>query len=339
MVRTAVDDALRVTRATTPSIFADFGAASGSRSLGGLKVAVQTWQRRPSAGPLFVVHTDLPDTDFAPLFDVIDRSAESYQASPDGVFPLVAGRSPFQRAFPARSLAFGWSVSSLHGVSSVPAPIPDHFFVHLSGNEAARAAYRDRSAQDWRAFLDHRCAEMAPGCGIVVVDGLRGDDGLIGCEGLFGCVAGAIAKARVDGVLTAAEVATVGYPAWFRSLPEIGGPFAPVFTGSTGETLEWVETRTAVLPDPFADLLTAGRSLEYADNQVRMLRAVLEPHFGATTDASRPHYQRRAAWDAVWAHTRDRIARDPHAVAPAYRMAAIRLRKKPDGRSDALGRR
>ena len=160
-----------------------------------------------------------------------------------------------------------------------------------------------------------------------MVDGLRGDDGLIGCEGLFGCLAQAIAQAKADGVLTREEAAALGYPAWFRSLPELGEPFAPSFTGSAGGTLEWVETRTAVLADPFADLLSAGRFHDYADSHVQSLRSALEPHIAAVRGVASPG-RRRAAWDLVWADTRDRIARNPHAVAPAYRMAAIRLRKK-----------
>lgn len=327
MVRTAVDEALRsgASRGATPSMFADFGAGSGGRSLAGLKVAVHAWQRRVTAAPLLVVHGSGPGSDLATLFDAVERSADSYLDN-DGVYSLVSGRSPFQRAFPQRSLALGWTVSSLHMVSSAPAPIPDHFFVHLSADEAARAAYRDRSAQDWRAFLEHRCAEMAPGCGVVVVDGLRGDDGLIGCEGLFGCLAQAIAQAHADGVLTGAEAGAVGYPAWFRSLPELGEPFAPAFAGSTGGTLEWVETRTVVLTDPFADLLSAGRFHRYADNQVRVLRSLLAPHVTAGRVPAPRH--RRDAWHQVWADTTDRIARNPHAVAPVYRMVAIRLRKK-----------
>jgi len=329
MVRTAVDEALRsgASHGATPSMFADFGAGAGDRSLAGLKVAVQAWQRRVNAAPLLVVHGNGngPGSELATLFDTVERSADSYLDN-DGVYSLVSGRSPFQRAFPARSLALGWTVSSLHLVSSAPAPIPDHFFVHLSADEAARAAYRDRSAQDWRAFLEHRCAEMAPGCGVVVVDGLRGDDGLIGCEGLFGCLAQAIAQARADGVLTPAEASAVGYPAWFRSLPELGEPFAPAFAGSSGGTLEWVETRTAVLTDPFADLMSAGRFHRYADNQVRVLRSLLEPPV-TVGEVPAPRH-RRDAWRLVWADTRDRIARNPHAVAPAYRMVAIRLRKK-----------
>ena len=328
MIRTAVEEALRAgaSRGATPSIFADFGSGSGDRSLAGMKVAVQSWQRRVSAAPLLVAHTDAPGSDFSTLFDAVDRSADSYlPGSNDGVYPVVAGRSPFQRAFPARSLAFGWTASSLHRVSSAPAPIPDHFFVHLSADEAARAAYRDRSAQDWRAFLDHRCAEMAPGCGIVVVDRVRGDDGMIGCE----------RSVRVSGAGDRAGTnrrhADHGgdrrrrISAWFRSLPELGEPFSPAFAGSAGGTLEWVETRTAVLADPFADLLAAGRFHDYADNQVRVLRSLLEPHVGEVPSS---RHRRDAAWEVVWADTRDRIARNPHAVAPAYRMAAIRLRKK-----------
>ena len=138
MVRTAIDEAVRsgTSRGGMPSMFADFGAGSVARSLAGLKVAVQSWQRRVNAAPLLVMHCEEPGSDFGTLFDSVDRSADSYLGGTDGVYPLVAGRSPFQRAFPARSLAFGWTVSSLHRVSSAPAPTPDHVLVHLSADEA-----------------------------------------------------------------------------------------------------------------------------------------------------------------------------------------------------------
>ena len=80
-----------------------------------------------------------------------------------------------------------------------------------------------------------------------------------------------------------------------------------------------------MLADPFAELLVAGRFHDYADSQVRVLRSLLEPHVG---EVPSPRHRRDAAWAAVWADTRERIARNPHAVAPVYRMVAIRLRKK-----------
>ena len=49
-----------------PAVVADFGAAQGRNSLGPMRVAVEKIRRRTTVfTPIVVVHTDLPQNDFA----------------------------------------------------------------------------------------------------------------------------------------------------------------------------------------------------------------------------------------------------------------------------------
>jgi hypothetical protein len=113
-----------------------------------------------------------------------------------------SGRSFYEHIFPADTLAFGWSSSSLHWLSTAPGHIPDRFCVHQSHDSASRIAYAARSTSDWTTFLDHRSVELQVGGVVVIVDVLRGDGGLVGSEALFDCLAGALRAALEQGVLS-----------------------------------------------------------------------------------------------------------------------------------------
>lgn len=319
-----VDRAGRPDADAGPIVLADFGAASGNNSLRPMSIALDAF----AAERALVVHTDLPGNDFATLFGVVDHDPGSYLVGRDDTFALVAGRSFYDRIFPASTLSFGWSASSLHWLSAAPGPVPDHFFVHLSGDAACREAYRQRSQQDWRRFLDHRATELRPGAGLVIVDVLRDEDGTMGSEALFDRLAAAIAAQRDAGVLTETEYADLVYPTWFRSVPDLSEPFDPVYASAAGAVLELVEVQRSVLADPFADLLSEGRVADYAREQTGFLRAFLEPSFTAQLAPSRDAASRAAVLAAIFTTTERSIAADPEAVSPAYRLSAIRIRRK-----------
>lgn len=312
---------------SAPFMIADFGAAQANNSLRPIGVAVDRVRRaHPDAG-IAVVHTDLPQNDFAALFDVVDHAPESYLHDREEVFPLVAGRSFYTRIFPHASLTFGWSSSSLHWLSAAPAPISDHFFVHMSRDESVREAYRARSRSDWTNFLDHRSVELLHGGGLVIVDVLRGDDGLVGSEKLFDCLESALRECRDDGVITRGEHGSLVYPTWFRSVEELRAPFAPSFVGSTGGEMTLLDCITTVLDDPFAELLDRGAIDDYAGAQSGFLRGFLSPSFESQLNPQRSSADKSAVLEDIWRRTAERIAEDPHAVAPAYRLCAVCLRK------------
>ncbi len=331
LVATAVDAVVGAAPpAAGTAVFADLGAASGNNSLRPLAIALDRLRAAPAGGGdpgVLVVHTDLPGNDFRTLFGVVEDEPGSYLVGRDEVFPLVAGRSFYRRIFPAASLWFGWSASSLHWLSAAPGPIPDHFFIHLSHDTACQAAYLTRSRADWAGFLDHRAVELVPGGGLVIVDVLRGDDGLVGSEALFDALAGAIARQRDAGLIGDREYADLLYPTWFRSRSEIEEPFTPDFRASDGSRLELLDVRESVLTDPFADLLATGDAAGYARQQAGFLRAFLEPSFASQLAADRDQASRTGVLDAIFTATRDAIAADPAAVGPAYRLGAVRVRK------------
>jgi hypothetical protein len=308
-----------------PVVIADFGAAQGTNSLQPISLALDSLSARELSPPAVVVHTDLPGNDFAGLFDTVDRSTDSYLVDRPDVFPLVAGRSFYERIFPADTLAFGWSSSSLHWLSTAPGPIPDHFFVHQSHDSSSRIAYAARSTSDWTTFLDHRSVELQVGAGVVIVDVLRGNDGLVGSEALFDCLAEALRAALEQGVLSDSEYARMVYPTWFRSVDDLHAPFDPVFTGRTGGQLDLVDLTTTVLADPFGDLLAHNETAEYAAKQTGFLRAFLAPSFASQLDPGRDAAAKARLLERIWAGTRDLIAAHATSVAPAYRLSAVRI--------------
>ena len=166
------------------------------------------------------------------------------------------------------------------------------------------------------------------GGGLVIVDVERGVDGLVGSEALFDALAGAIALQRDAGVLSAQEYAALLYPTWFRSRREIEEPFVPDFRATDGSRLALPEVLETVLPNPFADLLAAGDAAGYARQQTGFLRAFLQPSFASQLAAGRDRASRDAALDAVFDATAVAIEADPAAVRPAYRLSAVRLRKR-----------
>jgi SAM dependent carboxyl methyltransferase len=313
--------------AQPPLVLADFGAAQGTNSLEPIRRALAALAARAPGRPALVVHADIPGNDFTSLAHTLEESPERYDRDRPGVVPLMAARSLFGPVLPPAGLHFGWTASTLHWLSAAPGPVHGHFFVQLSADAEARRRYADRSAADWRAFLDARAVELVPGAGIVIVDVLMGDDGLMGSEALFHALNGALSEVAAAGRLRPDELDRVVYPTWFRSAAELRAPFAPVHTAPGGEVLELAELRPVTFPDPFAALRDDADA--YARAHADFLDGFLGPSFAAALDPARSEAERTAILTEVWAGARRRIAADPARVAPAYRLVTARLRRRP----------
>lgn len=308
-----------------PLLIADFGAADGHNSLEPVRRALAALRARAPGRPVYVVHADIVGNDFTTLASVLETAPERYDRDDHQVLPLMAARSLYDRILPAGQLTFGWTASTLHWLRHAPGPIAGHFFVQLSHDAQARAAYAAQSARDWRDFLAARAAELAPGAGVVIVDVLMGDDGLMGSEALFERLDAALSRCRADGVLTAAELGRIVYPTWFRSLDDLSAPFAPRYVAPGGERLELLDARPLLEDDPFAAQLDDPAA--YAAAQTAFLRGFLEPSFAAALDTRRSPGERADALEAIWTATRAEIAADVRGASPTYRLVALRLRR------------
>jgi SAM dependent carboxyl methyltransferase len=320
--------------AAGPIVIADFGAAQGGNSLAPMAAAIDALRARRGPLPVCVVHTDLPDNDFATLFQAVETSPESYLRERADVFPLVAGRSLYDRIFAPEQLMLGWTASTLHWLSSAPGPITDHFFVQSSSDQRARAAFADRSRRDWEVFLACRAAELAPGGGIVIVDTAVDERGGFGSEALFGALNEALRSACDSGRLTHHELERMIYPTWFRSVEELSAPFSPIYRSPSGATLQLAEVTPVVMDDPFwAALESDGDTDRYAAAQVGFLRGFLGPSFTAGLDPARADDERDAVLEAVWAAAEQLIAQDPERISPRYQLVVARL-KRPGSESE-----
>lgn len=310
---------------------ADLGCAQGHNSLRPVGAALDALAAA-GAGPVDVVHTDLPTNDWATLFAVVEHDPSSYLRAHPDAYPSVIGRSFYDRLVAPASLHVAWTASTLHWLRTSPGPIADHFFVQSSTDAAARERYRAEAAADWLAFLDHRSVELAPTGSVVFVDVRMGDDGTMGSEALFDCLEDALRAARDAGRITADEYAHLAYPTWFRTLDELRAPFTDGrCTGSSGGVLELVHLEPVELDDPFLAAYHAdGDATAYGAAQAGFLRGFLAPSF-ATALATRTAHQRDVVLDEVFTDAARRIAADPAAVSPRYRLVTGRVRRVDAG--------
>jgi hypothetical protein len=322
-------DPTPVADARVPWRIADLGCAQGHNSMPPMTAAITALRQRDGEDPLDIelVHTDLPDNDWATFFHNLDHDPESYRRDTTGTYPSVVGRSFYQRLLPGGSLSLAWTASTLHWLSRSPGPVTDHFFVQMSTDSDAQERYRDQSAQDWRDFLAARSVELRVSASLVFVDVLMGDDGQMGSEALFQTLEDALRASRSAGDLTASEYAAMAYPTWFRSLAELRAPFDAAYTGPAGGTLELVSLTPVRLSDPMLPAFRAeGDAVAYAANQVGFLRGFLEPSFRSAL-AGRPHADQDRILDAVFADAAGRVAADPLAFSPDYRLVSGRVRR------------
>src|SRR4029079_3305908 len=177
-------------------------------------------------------HTDLPENDFGPLFELLGGPS-SYAAGRSDVFPLVIGRTLYGPLLPPLTLHLGWSGITLHWLSTVPLVVKGAIYANLTSG-AERAALADQAAEDWQTFLAARVAELVDGGQLVLVAGASRPDGSSGAEALFTLIGQVLADMVKAGGLRQGELDRIFYPTWNRTPDEWLAPFS----GPLGDDLE-----------------------------------------------------------------------------------------------------
>ena len=220
-----------------PIVIADLGCAGGANEMEPMARAIDVLRRRDSSTPIEVVHTDLPQNDFAPLFARL-ATTESYTDGRAEVYPRVVGQTLYGPLFPARTLSLVWSGITLHWLSGLPAIAATTVYANLTTGDD-RAALEAQSKADWDVFLESRARELAPGGEVVTVAGTSGADGLSGAEDLFRVIDDTLATMVSDGALRPEERTRIFYPTWNRTPAEWLAPF----DGALGDAFDVVEHR------------------------------------------------------------------------------------------------
>jgi hypothetical protein len=196
-----------------PVFLVDYGSSEGHNSLGPLATAVRVLRER--LGPeraISVVHTDLPDNDFTALFRTVAADPNSYLRGNPEVFTLAVGRSFYEQILPAGSVTLAWSSWAVQWLSCLPALIPDQVQVAYSRDPAARAAFSEQAAADWRTFLTHRGRELRPGGRLVVLTMCVDEVGNFGYRLLLEAMYAALLDLVENGLFPCGGSSTDGHP-------------------------------------------------------------------------------------------------------------------------------
>lgn len=301
-----------------PFVIADLGAAGGGNSLEPMRRALAA---RAGTGPALVVHTDIPANDFSALFREIQEDPRTYLGPPD-VHALAAGRSFYESLFPAGFVSLAWSSIAVHWISAIPRPIPGHIFSTFATGAVADA-FRERAAEDWRAFLTHRARELRPGGRMIVVGGAAEDDGTAGAEGLMRMADGALAAMVDAGVLTAAEVERMTIPTWNRTVGEYLAPF------DGQDALELRRHGFHSLPDPqLAAYREHGDRERYAADVTGFFRAAFGDSLLAALDPERTAEDRAAIDAELVRRLRAAVAAAPERAACDWRVVIMDVARR-----------
>src|SRR3984893_2807910 len=224
-----------------PVVIVDYGSSEGHNSLFPLATAIGVLRER--LGPeraISVVHTDLPDNDFTALFRTLAADPNSYLRENPEVFTLAVGRSFYEQILPAGSVTLAWSSWAVQWLSCLPALIPDQIQVAYSRDLAARAAFSEQAAADWRTFLTHRGRELRPGGRLVVLTMCVDEAGNFGYRPLLEAMYAALLDLVEKGLFHAEEARRMAIPTVARSFEDLRAPFAEsgCFSGLSIEQME-----------------------------------------------------------------------------------------------------
>jgi len=99
-----------------PIVIADYGASEGRNSLAPMRAAIGALRKRVGPErPISVIHTDLPQNDFAALFQTVISDPDSYLNGDAAAFASAVGRSFYQQILPPRSVTLGANESGCRG--------------------------------------------------------------------------------------------------------------------------------------------------------------------------------------------------------------------------------
>jgi hypothetical protein len=208
-------------------VIADYGSSEGHNSLKPIAATIRALRDRVGhERAIFVFHTDLPGNDFTALFQMLANGPNSYLRNDPAAFAAAVGRSYFQQILPADSVTLGWSAWAVQWLSQVPCAIPDQVQVAYSRDAAARSAFAEQAAEDWRRFLTMRSRELRPGARLVVLTMATDDSGDFGYRPVVDALYGTLVDMVDRGLIRKEEFRRMVIPTVGRTRVQFMEPFA-----------------------------------------------------------------------------------------------------------------
>ena len=209
-----------------PLFIADYGSSEGHNSLVPIAAALGVFRERAgNERAIFVFHADLPGNDFTALFETLANDPDSYLRNDLAVFAAAIGRSYFEQILPASSVTLGWSAWAVQWLSRVPCTIPDQVQVAYSRDAAARSAFAEQAAEDWRRVLAMRSCELRPGARLVMLSMAIDDSGDFGYQPVVDALYGALVDMVDRGFIRKEEFRRMAIPVVGRTRAQFAEPF------------------------------------------------------------------------------------------------------------------
>ncbi|CAF3635684.1 unnamed protein product [Rotaria socialis] len=143
-------------------IIGDYGSSHGSNSVYTMQFIIAALKETKifdeNKQQIFVVRNALSTND---LFEVLANNRSYYG--------VTSGRSFYEQCLPSNSLAFGYTSTSLHWLSTKPCNLSDQCLVHGSRNESEINEFEQQAALDYAHFLEYRSRELVHGGVLVLV--------------------------------------------------------------------------------------------------------------------------------------------------------------------------
>jgi SAM dependent carboxyl methyltransferase len=311
---------------TAPLQILDMGCAGGRNEMEPVALAIDGLRGRGAGNAVEIVHTDLPENDFGPLFELLD-GPDAYTAGRDRLFPSVVGRTHFGPLVADARAHLAWTGITLHWLSTMPCVVPDAVFANLTTGDA-REALKHQAARDWEVFLRERARELVDEGQLVIVAGASDDEGRSGAEGLFGMIGDQLRAMVTDGTLRRAEDERIFYPTWNRTLEEW---LAPLRSGDLGASFEVLAHRQDATDDrtTYPQYARDGDAAAFAAAYVGFVRPVTENSLFRSLDEDRSDAEREAIKTAFYRGLQQRIEAAPDVAVCDWRVVSLRLRRRP----------
>ena len=296
--------------APLPVVIADYGASEGHNSLAPLAAAIAALRARiGTARAISVMHTDLPDNNFSVLFHTLARDPESYLLKDSAIFPAAIGRSFYAQILPDASVTLGWSSWAVQWLSRIPGAIPDQVQAAFSRDAAARAAFTQQAAADWRAFLAARARELHPGGRLVVLTMALDAAGDFGYRPLLDALYAALCAMVDERFLHADELARMVIPTVGRGRADLLAPFdaAGQFAGLSVEDVAVFSGEDRI----WAAFARDGDAPAFGQRWAAFVRASVFPSLAAALAGGHEDARAAAFFDRLEAAVAARIAIAP----------------------------
>lgn len=206
-------------------VIADYGCGQGRVSTPMVAAAIGAVRSRDRDVPVFVVHNDVIENDWATLFGHL-RSAGTYLDTPGGsITPTASAISFYEPVAPSGVVDLGVSVAAAQWLSQpgFEGLTTAVYFDQLAGDE--HAAMVRQADHDWVRFLSARSVELTPGGRLLVGLMAVGPSGVAAGHDAWRHFSAVLADLADAGHVDADRLTNFTFPVYERTIAELRRPF------------------------------------------------------------------------------------------------------------------